>query len=132
MCVILPRMTPYPIELRERIVGFVNEGGSKTEAARIFKIARSSVYRFLDAHEQGQLEPKPCGGSEKRFTSEKLQNAVADKPSATLDELGATIGVTRSAIWKRLRQIGITRKKNSCATPKGTSWTDGSFKRRSK
>ena len=103
-------MQPYPIELRERIVEFVNGGGSKAEASRRFKVCRMSVHRYVGA---GNLSPRPQGGSPKRFACEKLRQAVREKPSATLEEYAKVLGVSHSAVWKRLRQMAITLKKNS-------------------
>lgn len=34
---------PHPIELRERVVAFVNEGNSDQEAARRFRVSPSFV-----------------------------------------------------------------------------------------
>ncbi len=37
----------YDIDLRKAVVDYVNEGNKKTEAARIFKVGRQTVYRWL-------------------------------------------------------------------------------------
>ena len=103
-------MKPYPLVLRSRIIGFVNEGGSKAEAARRFKVSRMTVHRYVNA---GSLAPKPQGGSAKRFSDEALRRDVEEKPSATLKERAMAFGVHHSAIGKRLRQLAITLKKNS-------------------
>ena len=104
-------MKAYPVELRERIVGFVSEGGSKVDAARHFKISRQTVYRYLMAQQSGSLTPKPQGGSPKTFSDEKLRKAVAKKPDATLNEYAEKLGVSHVAVWQRLRQLSITLKK---------------------
>ena len=38
-------------DLRRRVIDFVRNGGSKAEAARRFQVARSSVYRWMDAED---------------------------------------------------------------------------------
>jgi putative transposase len=105
-------MKAYPVELRERIVAFVEKGGRKTDAARLFGVGRDTVYRFVGAARRGSLAPKPQGGSAKRFTSERLRQQVRACPSATLEAHGRVLGVSHSAVWKRLRQLAITLKKN--------------------
>ena len=100
-----------PLALRTRIVGFVNEGGSKTEAASRFKTSRMTVYRYCNAAKEGGLAPKPQGGSPKRFADEALREDVEARPSATLKERAAAFGVHHNAIWKRLRALKITLKK---------------------
>ena len=105
-------MKSYPVELRERIVGFVGEGGSKVDAARHFKVSRQTVYRYLAAEQGGSLAPKPQGGSQKKFTDKKLLKAVAKKPDATLKEHAEKLGVSHVAVWRRLRQLSVTLKKS--------------------
>src|SRR2546421_8636873 len=55
---------PYPGELRVRVIGFVEGGGSRREAAEQFDVSVSSaigwVQRFRD---DGTCEPIPRGGS---------------------------------------------------------------------
>ena len=51
-------MKAYALDLRERVVKFIQGGGSKVEAARRFDLARSSVYRYLVAAKKGALPPK--------------------------------------------------------------------------
>jgi len=106
-------MKPYPLVLRSRIIGFVNEGGSKAEAARRFKVSRMTVHRYVNAGKKGSLAPRPQGGSKKRFADDALRRDVEAKPSATLKERAKAFGVHHSAIGKRLRQMAITLKKNS-------------------
>jgi len=106
-------MTPYSIDLRERIVEFVNKDNSKTNAALRFKVCRKTVTRYCKAATLGKLAPKPRGGSRKRFADDVLRREVKASPSATLEALGKTLGVSHNAVWKRLRKLAITLKKNS-------------------
>jgi len=52
-------MKAYSVEFRERVVGFVERGGKKTEAASHFDIGERTVYRFLEAARGGRLAPRP-------------------------------------------------------------------------
>ena len=116
----LTAMKAHTLELRERIVGFVKKGGSKTDAARIFNVGRKTVYRYLTAAQSGRLAPLPCGGSMKKLSSERLEEEVAKRPDATLKELGKALGVNHVSVWRRLRQLSITLKKKRCATANAT------------
>ena len=108
------RMKPYSMDLRERVVGFVNEGSSKADAARHFNICWKTVSRYVKAQRAGGLPPRPHGGGRrKKFTSESLRRAVARNCDATLREHAEAFGVSHNAVWKRLRQLAITLKKNS-------------------
>jgi len=105
-------MKAYALELRERVVKFVRGGGSKAEAARRFDLARSSVYRYLDAAQKGVLAPKTRWGHWRKLDPQKLHVHVQKHPDATLKELQKTFRVSHQAIWVRLGQLGFTLKKS--------------------
>ena len=55
---------PYPGELRTRVMDFVEEGGSRREAAEQFDVSVSSAIRWVQRfRENGTFEPMPSGGS---------------------------------------------------------------------
>ncbi|WP_342750749.1 transposase [Termitidicoccus mucosus] len=105
-------MKAYGIDLRERIVGFVRGGGGKAEAAALFKVGRKTVYRYLEAEEKGALEAKKSWGTWRKLDPQKLADYVGGNADATLAEISSALKVGRHAIWKRLRQLGITLKKS--------------------
>ena len=47
-------MKAYALDLRERVVKFLQAGGSKAEAARRFDLGRRTVYRYLAAAKAGK------------------------------------------------------------------------------
>ena len=104
-------MKAYALELRERVVKFVKDGGSKAEAARRFSLGRRTVYRYLAAAQQGTLAPKTSWGHWRKLDPQKLQAEVKKHPDATLKELQRVFGVSHHAVWVRLRQLGFTLKK---------------------
>jgi transposase len=104
-------MKAYALDLRERVVKFVQAGGSKAEAVRRFELGRSTVYRYLAAVQAGTLTPKASWGHWRKLDPEKLQGHVKKYPDATLKELQKTFGVSHQAIWVRLGQLGFTLKK---------------------
>ena len=106
-------MKAYPVELREKVVDFVKKGGKKVDAAEHFGIGRQTVYRYLAAERAGSLAPKPRPGRKKTFSDERLRQEVKARPSATLKGHAKALGVSDVAVWRRLRQLDITLKKNS-------------------
>jgi transposase len=104
-------MKAYALDLRERVVKFIQNGGSKAEAARRFDLGRSSVYRYWDAVQTGTLAPKTSWGKWRKLDPEKLQAHVKKHPDATLKELQTVFGVSHHAVWVRLGQLGFTLKK---------------------
>ena len=54
---------PCPGELRTRVIDFVEEGGSRREAAEQFDVSVSSAIRWVQRfRENGTSEPMPSGG----------------------------------------------------------------------
>ena len=101
-------MRAYTLDLRERVVRFVNRGGTKAEAARRFALGRRTVYRYVAAAQTGTLPPKTSWGHWRKLDPQKLQAYVTKHPDATLKELQTMFGVSYQAVWVRLRQLGFT------------------------
>jgi transposase len=106
-------MKAYSVDLRKRIVAFVTEGGTRAAACRRFKVSKWTVYRYLAADREGNLAPKRRLGRAKTFADDKLMREVKANPSATLKRHAKSLGAAHAAIWRRLRQMSITLKKNS-------------------
>ena len=65
----------YSGDLRERVIGTVEAGASRREAADLFEISTSSGIRWVQRwHEDSSSEPKPRGGS-------RSVEAFAPRPS---------------------------------------------------
>jgi transposase len=111
---------PYPGELRRRVIGFVEAGGSRREAAEQFDIGVSSAIRWMQRfREDGTCEPMPRGGSTSPL-EEYAQQILAlnrEQPDPALDEIVLAprkrrISGSRSALPRFFARHGITIKKN--------------------
>ena len=79
-------MKAHALDWRKRVVKFINQGGSKVEAARRFDLGRRTVYRYLAAAQTGTLAPKQSWGHWRKLDPQKLQVHVKAHPDATLTE----------------------------------------------
>ena len=104
-------MKAYPLDLRERVVKFLQGGGSKTEAVRRFEVARRTVYRHPAAAKAGALAPKTSWGKWRKLDPQKLSAHVKKQPAATLKEIAIALAVSHNAVWVRLGKRGFTLKK---------------------
>ena len=104
-------MKAYALDLRERVVKFIQAGGSKVEAGRRFSLGRSTIYRYLAAVKSNTLAPKTSWGAWRKLDPAKLQAHVKKHPDATLAELQKVFAVSHHAVWTRLNQLGFTLKK---------------------
>ena len=107
-------------ELRERVIGVVEMGASRREAADIYDVSASSAVKWVQRwRETGSAAAKPRGGSVsplERFTTEILA-VIAEQPDLTLVETVAVlrkhrIRTSRSSLWRFLDRHQITFKKN--------------------
>ena len=117
-------MTPYPTELRVRVVAAVEDGGlSIPEAARIFQVGLTFIKKMLRLHRAGEsLEPRHGGGpvpllQEKELTL--LRHELKARPDATLEELQHVLiaqchaTASLSTISRSLQELNLPRKKKS-------------------
>lgn len=100
----------YSIDLRKRVVEFVEAGGSKVEAAARFSVHRQTIYQWLG---RDVLTPKKHGERRRKIDKKALQKEVEQNPDMTLRERAAKFGVCPEAIRKSLKKLGISHKKNA-------------------
>lgn len=98
----------YGIDYRRRVVSFVAEGGSKREAARLFKISPNTVYEWLKLGEN--LSPRPASVRKRKLDKEALARHVRENPDALLRERAEHFGVHVNAIWTAMRRQGFVKK----------------------
>ena len=112
---------PYPGELRVRVIGFVEAGASRREAAEQFDVSVSSAIRWVQHfREDGTCEPMPRGGSTSPLEkyAERILALIQDQPDLTLDEMVLALRkrrmpASRSALSRFFARHGITVKKKS-------------------
>lgn len=98
------------IDLRKRVVSFVETGGSKAEAAQRFSVSRQTVYNWLG---RDDLSPKKHGQRHRKLDKVRLRCHVREHPDALLRERAAIFGVTLQALSHALARMGIAKKKNA-------------------
>ena len=105
----------YSIDLRKRVIKYVEEGGRKSEACRIYQICSDTIYRWI-------REYKKEGGIKARLRKvyktrkiekEKFVSYIEEHPDDLLEEIAERFKVSIGGVWKACRRWKITRKKNS-------------------
>lgn len=118
-----PMGRPHPMELRTRVVAYVDEGHGHREAARHFRVSPKFVNDLVKLRrETGFLTPRRQGngGGHGKLAgvTNWLKTRVTAKGEITLDELVAElaqthgIAVHRATVWRVLRGLGLTHKKS--------------------
>jgi transposase len=115
-------MRPLGQDLRQRIIAARERGEGAGEVCKRFGVSRKSVERFWNEHRRtGQCLPKKIGGYRpsrlvphdrriERWIQAQPDLSLAELQQRCLDQLEISIGIT--ALWHRLRRLGLSFKKN--------------------
>lgn len=106
----------YSLDLRQRVVKLVENGGSKAEASRRYEVSRWCV---ADWCQRSNLAPKKVKRRARKLDWEDLRRDVQKNPDALLRERAKYFGVHINSIWYALKEMKQTRKKNALCTDKG-------------
>src|SRR6202789_852193 len=113
----------YSLDLRERVVGFVEDGQSRRAAAARFRVSVSLVVNLMKAvRTRGSFAPKPSGG--RRHAKLEPHRAfllaqVAEKADITMPELAGALAAAHgekadpASLSRWLIGAGYRFKKNS-------------------
>src|ERR1700761_7273388 len=93
-------MKAYSMDLRERVIGACDRGGTTKAVARTFHVSPAWVRRLKQhRRERGDIVPRNGGGSRgRKIDRDPLSQLVAQQPDATLVELRDRLGV-KVSLW---------------------------------
>lgn len=105
----------YSINLRERVLSYIDDGHTQKEASEVFKIPRQTIYNwFCLKSETGGLRMRHSGKRHySKFDAEKLKETLILPPDYYLSEIAVVFKVTPSSVCRALKRCGITRKKRA-------------------
>ena len=101
----------YSLDFRQSVINYIEDGGSKASASRIFKLSTDTIHRWWSS--RTDLAPKrnrPKGSY--KLGRDQLIQLVETNPDLMLKELAAELGVSINAVFHSLKVLGYTRKKN--------------------
>jgi transposase len=109
----------YSADMRQRVIGRVESGGSRREAAEYYEVSPSTAVIWVKCfRETGRCAAKPRGGSTSPLEkhADFLLALIELEPDLTLDEV---VGVmreleipgSRTAVWRFFQRRKITFKK---------------------
>src|ERR1700760_3132125 len=109
----------YSTDMRQRVIGRVESGGSRREAAAYYEVSPSTAVIWVKCcRETGRCAAKPRGGSTSPLEkhADFLLALIELEPDLTLDEV---VGVmreleipgSRTAVWRFFQRHKITFKK---------------------
>ena len=97
----------YSSDMRRAALAFIEEGGSQVEACKIFKVSRSSLYRWLNSD---TLERKTGFTRRRKIDADALRAHVRAHPQMYLRERAAHFGVAVNTMHYALKRLKIVKK----------------------
>ncbi|AIL64419.1 Transposase [Rickettsiales bacterium Ac37b] len=101
----------YSLDLRKKVIHYVNKGYTREEAARIFGIGERTIYRWLSRSKSGNLAATRAAKPWKKLDPIKLLNEVSKNSNWLLSDFAKVFNVSTAAICLAFKTLGITRKK---------------------
>jgi transposase len=112
----------YSNDLRERVFAYYDDNHGQENTCEVFQISRATLNNWLRLRrETGSIElpVRPLARNSKIKRAD-LETYLAEHPDAYLEEIGAVLGVTGSAIYYACQRWGLVRKKSKPLTKKAT------------
>jgi transposase len=102
----------YPEEFRKKVLEYIDGFYTQREVAKMFKISEKTVWNWVNKREKtGSLKPKAVERKARKLESEALIKYIKEHPEAYLKEIAEHFGCVVSAVYQKLKKLGITRKK---------------------
>jgi len=94
----------YSLDLRKKVIDYVENGGSITKAAALFNIGRATIYRWLSRE---KLEATKVKHRQRKLDWKALSKDVQENPEARLRDRAEKFGVRPSAICYALKKMKV-------------------------
>ena len=102
----------YSVDLRERVINFVNAGHTQEETSLLFDVGTTTIKRWKSQLSQtGSLEKKPLNRAASVFESDKLNAYIEKNPDALLKDVGEHFNAWIAGAFYALGREKITLKK---------------------
>ena len=103
----------YDKKYRRLTIEYWNDGHSKSETSAVFKVGTTTLQRWKSQlNETGNLEPKKRKETWRKIDPQKLKEYLGQNPDAYLREIAKEFDCSENSIFKALRRLKISRKKN--------------------
>ena len=98
----------YSLDLRTRVIDYIEQGGCILSAARIYKVGHSTIYRWLA---RVDLKSTKVTRGRRKLDWQALEQDVKENPDLTQSDRALKFGVNISSIGYALQVMKITQKK---------------------
>ena len=109
--------SPYSLDLREKVIKFVESGNSQRLAAKIFNLSKTTInlwhVRYI---REGSYAPKPRPGARSKIALAEFIKHVEDNPNSTVQDIGKAFNITGAGAYYWLKKLKYSYKKKILPT----------------
>lgn len=111
----------YSLDLRKKVMNFIHSGGKKTEASKLFNVARDTIYRWIRQYKKtGNVHPNTKSIRKGyKLDHDAVVEYILKNPNTTQVEVAKVFGTYQGVIRHICLKYKITRKKRHLSTKKG-------------
>lgn len=118
----------YSIDLRARVIGYIENGGRVGDAVKTFNVSYQSIWRWRALKKETKsLKPKPLQRRFRKIDPDVLRQRVRDNPDYKLSDHAKFFGVREQSISEAFKRLKITRKKRLHGTKNETKKSERYF-----
>lgn len=104
--------SPYNIDLRLKVISYLNKGNSQVAASNLFDIHKNTVNRwYIRYKKEGHAKPRIRKGVQSKVDRTSLEEYVLANPNSKLSEIGSRYGIKASQAGRILHKLGFSYKK---------------------
>jgi len=104
--------SPYSIDLRDRVIKFIESGNTQKIASKVFDLNPSTINRWwLRYKKEGHYTPRVRLGKKPRINAEEIEIYIKSNPNFKTCEMGKHFGMTASGAFYWLKKLGFSYKK---------------------
>jgi transposase len=119
----------YSVDLRSRVLAYLDGGHTQKEASAVFGVSRKTIYNWLSLKKNtGSLALNRAKRYKtSKFDPDLLRDYVVSHSDAYLEEIAVVFKGTASGVCRALKRLNITRKKSRFSTQNGMNKKEKSF-----
>lgn len=107
----------YSIDLRKRVIKYIEKGNSYTSSGEVYEISRETARKwYIRWKEEGHCNQKPRPGKKGRILRREFENYLNSYPGSTLAQIGENFKMTARSAFYYMRKFGYSYKKKSPVT----------------
>lgn len=103
----------YSVDLRMRVIDYIDDGHSVPETASIFKVSINTVRNWLRLNDEtgGVLCRAYTGGAKLKIPQAEFEHYINEHPDQTLKEIGEHFELSHGWAADNLKRYGYVNKK---------------------